>query len=636
MSEMKIKAPTPIEADAYKSAEGELMTDSGTGNSYKVTADGVYQLHQGKEPLKLCDPIEIVARTRDKDGLNWGVWIRFKDDDEKVHELILRRKLFSQGRKVEELLQSAGLRIFYLSGNSGKCPLAEFFNLVPKTLPSALSVNGGGFPTDKFDSFVFGNEVVKLPNAEPLILEDKEAAATLNEKGTLEDWQRKVSVPALHSTRLMFGLCAAFAAPLLPIVGVPSTLFHFYGKKGKGKTSILKAAASVNGGEERLLTWKATDNGLEGLAQVHNNQPLILDEIGQATDKALDSVYDLTNGVEKTRKTRDAKLRKPTRWKINILSSGEHSLTGIKKQKSRRGDAGISSGELVRFICIPADSGHGLGVLDSLPDTSEGEEDALSTLKRAKAFVDAFAALEATGSAGRAFLMALMSKVNADSDGVSRMKSRLKAMINTMAETLNNDAPLTDSELRVLERFAVVALAGELATSYGIMGDKWATGTATKAVLECFKAWRTTEDSPGMRIKRIVEKLQELPDVDRSNFLQYVIENGTHRRWHEPLRPAIGAVLMTDGNNMASRIATFFLAQQFADLCNNYGENLSKEEIVDALKEAEVLVTNVKGRNQYQLRKDFCEWKKNQRLYVLLADSSEQCRQGFERMIKGF
>ena len=93
---------------------------------------------------------------------------------------------------------------------------------------------------------------------------------------------------------------------------------------------------------------------------------------------------------------------------------------------------------------------------------------------------------------------------------------------------------------------------------------------------------------------------------------------------------------MTDGNNMASRIATFFLAQQFADLCVNYGENLSKEEIVDALKEAEVLVTNVKGRNQYQLRKDFCEWKKNQRLYVLLADSSEQCRQGFERMIKGF
>ena len=88
MSETKTKAPMPIEADAYTNAEGELMTDSGTGNSYKVTADGVFQLHQGKEPLKLCDPIEIVARTRDKDGLNWGVWIRFKDDDEKVHELI--------------------------------------------------------------------------------------------------------------------------------------------------------------------------------------------------------------------------------------------------------------------------------------------------------------------------------------------------------------------------------------------------------------------------------------------------------------------------------------------------------------------------------------------------------------------
>lgn len=636
MSETKTKAPLPIEANAYESADGELITAQASGNSYKVTAEGVFRFHQGKEPLRLCDPIELVARTRDKNNQNWGLWIRFKDDDGKEHELVLPRKLFSIGRKVEELLQSEGLRIFDLAGNSGKCALAEFFTLAPKTLPSALSVNFGGFATEQFDSFVFGNEVVKLESVERLILEDKEAAANLTVKGTLQDWQKKVSEPALHSTRLMFGICAALAAPLLPIVGVKSTIFHFFGKKGKGKTSILRAAISVFGDEDRLLTWNATGNGLEGLAQFHNNQPLALDEIGQATQQALDSVYDLTNEIERARKTRDAKLRKPTRWKINILSTGEHSLTGIKEQKSKRGNAEISSGELVRFICIPADPGRGLGVLDSLPDSPDRSDDDLDRLKRAKAFVDDFASLEATGSAGRAFLLGLMSNVNSDSQGVRRMKSRLKAMLNMLAETLNKDSPLTDSELRVLERFAVVALAGELATDYKIMGNKWIAGTATKAVLECFKAWRTTEDSPEMRLSRVLEKILELPDVDRSNFLQYVANrDGTYTRWHEPLRQALGTVLMTDGNNMASRIAMFFLTQQFTDLCRNHGENLSKEELIDAIKGAGHLLTNVKDRNQYQLRKNFCEWKKGQRLFVVLADNSEQCRKELERMIRG-
>lgn len=72
MTEMKTKAPMPIEADAYETTEGEFIADAASGNSYKVTTDGVFQLHQGKQPLKLCDPIELVARTRDKDGLNWG------------------------------------------------------------------------------------------------------------------------------------------------------------------------------------------------------------------------------------------------------------------------------------------------------------------------------------------------------------------------------------------------------------------------------------------------------------------------------------------------------------------------------------------------------------------------------------
>ena len=57
-----------------------------------------------------------------------------------------------------------------LSGNSGKCALAEFLNAVPMdALPRAVSVTRGGFVSDAFDCFVFGdNKDLSKPGPEPV------------------------------------------------------------------------------------------------------------------------------------------------------------------------------------------------------------------------------------------------------------------------------------------------------------------------------------------------------------------------------------------------------------------------------------------------------------------------------------
>jgi putative DNA primase/helicase len=46
---------------------------------------------------------------------------------------------------------------------------------------------------------------------------------------------------------------------------------------------------------------------------------------------------------------------------------------------------------------------------------------------------------------------------------------------------------------RAAERFALVAMAGELATEYGITG--WEKGAAIAATIKCFKAWTARRDS---------------------------------------------------------------------------------------------------------------------------------------------
>lgn len=62
--------------------------------------------------------------------------------------------------------------------------------------------------------------------------------------------------------------------------------FHFRGSSSSGKTTALHLAASVFGQPSRYIRlWRTTANGLEGLAALHNDSLLILDELSQADPK---------------------------------------------------------------------------------------------------------------------------------------------------------------------------------------------------------------------------------------------------------------------------------------------------------------------------------------------------------------
>lgn len=192
---MKQQTLEPIVAQIYENAKGILTVQDSAGNTYENRSDGLFKqdAKAGSSFVKLCDALELVAHTRTVEGDDWGIWIKFNDADGTPHDLVLPRKLLTQGRRVEELLQASGLHVYVLSGNSGKCALAEFLNAVPMdALPRAVSVTRGGFVSDAFDCFVFGdNQVLSLPGAEPVTPTSADCAAVLTEKGTLEEWQAK-------------------------------------------------------------------------------------------------------------------------------------------------------------------------------------------------------------------------------------------------------------------------------------------------------------------------------------------------------------------------------------------------------------------------------------------------------------
>jgi putative DNA primase/helicase len=301
------------------------------------------------------------------------------------------------------------------------------------------------------------------------------APGTFRQKGTLADWQAHVAAPCAGNSRLLFAVSAAFAAPLLEITGMESGGVHFRGDSSTGKTTALRLAASVWGGEGYLQRWRATDNGIEGLAAQHSDCLLVLDELSQVDPKVAGEVaYMLANGSGKTRATRTGTVRDTASWRLLFVSSGESGLAEHMAQANRKPKAGME----VRLLDIPADAGHGLGLFDTLHNYASGAV-------FSKAITES--ALKYYGTAAIAFLEKLVEHLD-------KMPGMVKkAQKQFMESHLPDDAG--GQSHRAALRFALVGAAGEIATVWGITG--WNTGEAMDAAAVCFKAWMAQRGGAG-------------------------------------------------------------------------------------------------------------------------------------------
>jgi uncharacterized protein (DUF927 family) len=126
----------------------------------------------------------------------------------------------------------------------------------------------------------------------------------------------------------VFSISLAFAGSLAHLAGVDSGGFHLRGNSASGKTVSQMAASSVWGHPKTYKrSWRTTANGLEGLALLHNDGTLILDEIKECLPGEIgDVAYMLANGQGKCRANRNGAARQSATWRLLFLSSGELGL----------------------------------------------------------------------------------------------------------------------------------------------------------------------------------------------------------------------------------------------------------------------------------------------------------------------
>lgn len=464
---------------------------------FRLTADGVFYAGEDGEARPVCSSLEILARTRDEKGNNWGLLVELDDPDgnKKRWNIPARTMAGDFGKEVLGPLVDMGLRLAgSRSSRNARNDLQSYLQSFDSTERARIVTRLGWHES----AYLLPEQQI---GAHPEHLHFYEAGAQLppiNQSGTLEQWQQNIGALCIGNHRLAFVVGVAFAGPLLHLLGLESGGFHLYGDSSGGKTTHLQVAASIYGGPRLVRSWRSTDNALETIAAAHSDGLLVLDEIGMCDPRIIgETVYMLGNGTGKARANdRGQAGRQVQQWRLLFLSTGEKTLAQHMAEANKELKAGME----VRMLAVPADASKGLGMFDAL----NGFDDAAALSDALKARVAIY-----YGAPINAFLTALCEP--------GKLLGWAAILRRTLEGFIAQSLPASASGQahRAAARFGLAAAAGELATAMGITG--WPDGTATTAAKVCLSAWLAERGGAGnfegdaivARLRQTIERFGE-------------------------------------------------------------------------------------------------------------------------------
>ncbi|MFZ3193497.1 MAG: DUF927 domain-containing protein [Moraxellaceae bacterium] len=435
------------------------------GGFFEVKTNGLHFVEEkdgSEQAVFVSSPIIIRAMTRSGTSQAWGRLLEWRDPDNRLHQWAMPLELLQgDGADVRRELASRGMQI-YPSRRS-----RELFTSYLQSYPTeqrALCVNKLGWHGGVY---VMPDRASGQSDQLTVFQNPHGLEPAFSQLGTLQQWRDHVAVLAVNNSRLGLALSMAFAAVLADLVGEQGGGIHIKGGSSTGKSTALKMACSVWGDPEQYgREWRTTDNALEGLAALHNDGLLVLDELNQCDPRVIGTaVYMLANGQGKARMHKTGTTKDAIKWRVLFLSAGEESLSALMQQAGKRTNAG----QEIRLAEIPADAGQSMGMFEHIHTASSPQ----AFSEQAKAATKRY-----YGTAGQAFLEHVTKDPQHAAEQTRQHMQAFMAHVPSQA---------TGQAHRVASRFALIAAGGEIATDAGITG--WSKGEATESARQCFDAW---------------------------------------------------------------------------------------------------------------------------------------------------
>ncbi len=167
----------------------------------------------------------------------------------------------------------------------------------------------------------------------------EETAAAFDRRGSLAEWI-KLTAPVRASLPGRMLLAAAYASPIVSLVGARTSGIMIWGGSQAGKTAALKAAVSIYGHPDKLmLNMYATRVSLEQQASFLHHLPLFIDERQLAgNDQALEQlVYMISGGAGKGRGRKNGGVQARGQWDNLALITGEFPISSDSSAAGVRG-----------------------------------------------------------------------------------------------------------------------------------------------------------------------------------------------------------------------------------------------------------------------------------------------------------
>nr|WP_298522466.1 DUF927 domain-containing protein [uncultured Halomonas sp.] len=414
-----------------------------------------------KYDVWICSPLECQAMTHDERGDNHGLLLRFRPLSSAWRTLAMPMEMLKgNGEELRGILLNLGLRI-----NPSAHKLLTRYLMDQQPKESIVAATRVGW------HLLEGKRVFVMPrttigasiNTKQITFQSEHVGNDdFITKKELKDWRTRIGELCSGNPWLILSVATALTGPLLNLTHRKAVGIHLYGDSSGGKTTALEVAASVWGGPDFKRTWNGTGNGQEAVAAALSDTAIILDEISEADSRNIgNTIYMLGNGAGKARAARTGMARQPQRWRIAILSSGERTLAAHMRESGLKPKAG----QTVRLLDIPAKRTHGL--FDDLHGFSDG-----------RAFADHLKSevSHCYGTLGPAFIKRLIANDQDIPGELERFAS------------LPGFASASPLQGRAAKALALIGLAGELATEFGLTG--WREGEAVFAAISAFSAWK--------------------------------------------------------------------------------------------------------------------------------------------------
>lgn len=308
--------------------------------------------------------------------------------------------------------------------------------------------------------------------------------------GTLEQWQTEVAAKCVGNPVLTLAIGCALAGPLLSLVGVVGGGVHLVGDSSSGKSLAQLVGSSVWGDPGVFAaSWDMSKGGLEIEAASRNDTILPLDEIKRADPKQVQAMaYSLANGQGKGTMTREREGRPKLTWRLLALSSGERSLS---EHAAISGNAAHAGAEL-RMVDVNAGT-RTHRAFDQLHGLEGADFHRLLTV----------AVAHQHGHLGPAFVERLLK--DDDRPGL------LQDFAQVRGQFVEDNAQAG----RVADRFAVIALAGEMAIAYGLL--PWPQGSALADCQLLYGEWLSRVGSGNAEDRQILAGILDFIDKHGSS-----------------------------------------------------------------------------------------------------------------------